>query len=64
MVNFQYHNPAKIVFGPGSEKELRRLLQEGKVSSLLMVYSGDFIKELGIYSAVEQICNDLGGGFP
>ena len=38
MVNFQYHNPAKIVFGPGSEKELHRLLQEEKVSSLLMVY--------------------------
>lgn len=63
MVNFQYHNPAKIVFGPGSEKELHRLLQEEKVTSLLMVYSGDFIKELGIYAAVEQICIDLGVDF-
>lgn len=63
MVNFQYHNPAKIVFGKGSQKELHRLLQEEKVSSLLMVYSGDFIKELGIYSAVEEICHGLGVDF-
>ncbi|MBO5487363.1 MAG: iron-containing alcohol dehydrogenase [Eubacterium sp.] len=63
MVNFQYHNPAKIVFGKGSEKELHRLLQEEKVSSLLMVYSGDFIKELGIYEAVEEICSTLGVDF-
>lgn len=63
MVNFQYHNPAKIVFGRGAEQELHRLLQEENVSSLLMVYSGDFIKELGIYSAVEEICRDLGVAF-
>lgn len=63
MVNFQYHNPAKIVFGKGSEKELHRLLQEENVSSLLMVYSGDFIKELGIYGAVEEICSTLGVDF-
>lgn len=63
MVNFQYHNPAKIVFGKGSEKELHRLLQEDNVSSLLMVYSGDFIKELGIYGAVEEICSTLGVDF-
>lgn len=63
MVNFQYHNPAKIVFGKDSQKELHRLLQEEKVSSLLMVYSGDFIKELGIYSAVEEICHGLGVDF-
>lgn len=63
MVNFQYHNPAKIVFGQGSEKELHRLLQEEKATSLLMVYSGDFIKELGIFSAVEEICRDAGIAF-
>lgn len=59
MVNFQYHNPAKIVFGPGSEKEIHRLLQEEKVTSLLMVYSGDFIKELGIYDTVKEACDSL-----
>jgi len=63
MVNFQYHNPAKIVFGPGSEKELGRLLKEENATSLLMVYSGDFIKELGIYEAVANACRELGVDF-
>lgn len=63
MVNFQYHNPAKIVFGPGSEKELGRLLKEENATSLLMVYSGDFIKELGIYEAVTNVCRELGVDF-
>lgn len=63
MVNFQYHNPAKIVFGVGAEKEIHRLLQEEKATSLLMVYSGDFIKELGIFDTVEKTCQELGIAF-
>lgn len=60
MVNFQYYNPAKIVFGQGAQNELKRLLEEEKVSSLLMVYSGDFIKTLGIYDTVKNITKELG----
>ena len=63
MVNFQYYNPSKIVFGAGAEKEIHRLLQEEKVTSLLMVYSGDFIKELGIFDVVRETCRDLGIAF-
>ncbi|MCM1308230.1 MAG: iron-containing alcohol dehydrogenase [Butyrivibrio sp.] len=63
MVDFQYHNPAKIVFGQSAEKELCRLLKEEKATSLLLVYSGDFIKELGIYAAVENACRELGIDF-
>lgn len=63
MVNFQYHNPAKIVFGVGAEKEIHRLLQEEKATSLLMVYSGDFIKELGIFDTVKKTCQELGIAF-
>ena len=63
MVNFQYHNPAKIVFGQGSETEIQRLLKEEKATSLLMVYSGDFIKELGIFDVVKTACESLGIAF-
>lgn len=63
MVNFQYHNPAKIVFGQGAEKEIHRLLQEEQATSLLMVYSGDFIKELGIFHTVQKACEALGVDF-
>lgn len=56
MVNFQYYNPAKIIFGKGSEKELPELLQAEQATSLLFVYSGNFVKELGIYDAVKSAC--------
>lgn len=63
MINFQYYNPAKIVFGKGAQHDLKRLLQEEKVTSLLMVYSGDFIKTLGIYDTVKNITAELGISF-
>ena len=63
MINFTYHNPAKIIFGPGSENELLNLLKENNVSSVLMVYSGEFIRDLGIYSLAEDACKRLEADF-
>lgn len=60
MVNFQYYNPAQIVFGVGAEKELSRLLKKENIKSLIMVYSGDFVRELGIYDEVKNTCDELG----
>lgn len=54
MVNFHYYNPAKIVFGKGAEKEIGTLLKENNATSLLMMYSGEFIKTLGIYDTVKK----------
>lgn len=60
MIGFEYYNPAKIVFGEDSEKKLKELLALHKVKSLLLVYSGDFIKTLGIYPVIEEAVRDLG----
>lgn len=60
MIGFEYYNPAKIVFGEGSETHIKGLLKEHQVTSLLLVYSGDFIKDLGIYAAIEQAVSELG----
>ena len=60
MIGFTYYNPAKIVFGEGSEKQLTELLRQHQVRSLLLVYSGDFIKDLGIYAEVEKAVSALG----
>ena len=60
MIGFEYYNPAKIVFGEDSEKKLKSLLSQHKVSSLLLVYSGDFIKTLGIYDVITDAVNELG----
>lgn len=59
MINFNYYNPAEIIFGKGSEKELKKKLEEHKVSSLLLIYSGEFVKSLGIFSVVENACKEL-----
>lgn len=63
MVPFTYYNPAKICFGRNAVSNLNGLLSDLKVKSLLLVYSGDFIKDLGIYDAVRNTCNDLGIDF-
>ena len=60
MIGFEYYNPAKIVFGEESEKRLTKLLAQNKVKSLLLVYSGDFIKTLGIYDEIEKAVKELG----
>lgn len=56
MINFHYYNPAKIIFGKNSEKEIGNLLKENASKSLLMIYSGEFIKTLGIYDTVKSAC--------
>jgi alcohol dehydrogenase YqhD (iron-dependent ADH family) len=56
MENFHYHNPAQIIFGKKSEQEIGNLLIAYHVKSLLMVYSGDFIKTLGIWDTVKEAC--------
>ncbi|MBO4626673.1 MAG: iron-containing alcohol dehydrogenase [Lachnospiraceae bacterium] len=63
MIGFTYYNPAKIVFGEGSERKLAELLRENGATSLLLVYSGEFVKTLGIYDAVSAAVNELGIGF-
>ena len=60
MQSFEYYNPAKIIFGVGSQNKLTDLLEAEGVTSLLLVYSGDFIKDLGIYQAVRSAVEKLG----
>lgn len=63
MENFHYYNPAKIIFGKESEKEIGNLIADYHVKSLLMVYSGDFIKVLGIWDTVKTACERCGAKF-
>lgn len=61
MIDFEYYNPAKILFGEHSIDKIGSLLKEYNATKLLLVYSGDFIKELGIYDAVRNAAaeNDI-----
>lgn len=60
MVDFEYVNPARIIFGTQPYDKVADLLREQGVRSLLLVYSGDFVKELGIFGEIEKICRDGG----
>ena len=59
MIGFEYYNPAKIVFGEGSEKSLAKLLKQNNVKSLLLVTSGDFVETLGIYEVIRDVVKEL-----
>ena len=59
MLDFNYYNPAKIVFGKESINQLEQLLKENDVHNLLLVYSGEFIKDLGIYQSVVDATQKL-----
>lgn len=63
MIGFEYYNPAKIVFGEGSANKLKDLLKKYGTKSLLLVYSGDFIKDLGIYKIIQEAVDELGIDF-
>ena len=60
MVNFEYYNPAKIIFGTDVKEKLKKQLAENKTSSLLLIYSGEFVKDLGIYDIVKSSAKELG----
>lgn len=59
MLDFNYKNSAKIIFGLDSINKLENELKENNVKNLLILSSGDFIKDLGIYDKVIEVCNKL-----
>lgn len=63
MNSFKYYNPARIIMGTDVLDCVEELLKEYHVTSLLFVYSGDFIKELGIWEVVHTACLKNGIAF-
>ena len=58
MKDFEYLNPAKIIFGAEPYKKVESALVSRSVKSILLIYSGEYIKDLGIYQEIETICNN------
>ncbi|MFA9464346.1 MAG: iron-containing alcohol dehydrogenase [Velocimicrobium sp.] len=58
MLDFEYVNPANIIFGTKPYEKVAKYLKELNVKALLLVYSGEFIKDLGIYQEIEKICKE------
>ncbi len=54
MQNFNYYNPANIYFGKGEESRIGDLIDaESHSKNVLVLYSGDYIFDLGIYDKIE-----------
>lgn len=60
MENFNYYNPAKIIFGKGTEKEIGKEIKLHQGSKVLVVTSGDFVKLTGIWDRVVSSFNSAG----
>ena len=55
MLNFIYHLPTKIYFGPNQLEHLPSAIQEAKGSKILLVYGGGSIKQIGVYDNITSI---------
>ncbi|MGD9638122.1 MAG: iron-containing alcohol dehydrogenase [Alphaproteobacteria bacterium] len=56
MLNFEFHNPTKIVFGKKTISKLPKLIPAG--AKVMIVYGGGSIKKNGIYEQVTAALKD------
>ncbi|MBI9106360.1 MAG: iron-containing alcohol dehydrogenase [Spirochaetales bacterium] len=59
MVNFDYQNPTRIIFGKDTENETGRLAS-GYAEKVLLHYGGGSIKKTGLYDRVTASLKDAG----
>lgn len=59
MKDFQYYNPSKIIFGNNPYEEIKNILKEKSIKSLLFIYGGEYVKKLGIYDKIKKMCEEL-----
>lgn len=60
MVDFQFYNPCRILFGEDNESKLPELIRNLGGSRVLMHYGGGSIKKNGVYDKVTQALKDGG----
>ena len=54
MINFNFQNPAKIIFGKGQIAKVGQEIKAFKARNVLIVAGGGSIKKNGIYEAVDR----------
>lgn len=59
MRDFQYYNPSKIIFGTNPYNKIKDILEKKSVKSILMIYGGEYVKKLGIYDNIRNLCKEL-----
>ncbi|MFT8356044.1 iron-containing alcohol dehydrogenase [Bifidobacterium aquikefiri] len=57
---FTFSSNAELVFGVGAESNLERLLRANQARSILFVYSGNYVFDLGIHRLVTEVSSRIG----
>lgn len=60
MINFEFYNPARILFGKSRELEVGRLIKKYGGKKVLLHYGGGSIKKTGLYDKVIRILEEEG----
>ena len=63
MHDFIFHNPTKIIFGPGRDVEIGRELQSAGIGSVLLVYGCGSVRHSGLLDRIIKSLNEGGIGF-
>ncbi len=58
MKAFTYHNPTRIEFGKGKEKNIGQYISEYGVKKVLIVYGSERIKKSGLFETVNRSLSD------
>lgn len=62
MQDFEFYNPARIIFGSNPYPRIEEILRDTKVTSLMMIHTNS-AKRLGIYDEIKSLCDKLGISF-
>jgi len=63
MHDFIFHNPTKIIFGPGREMEIGAELTAAGIGNVLLVYGRESVRKSGLLDRVIAALNQSGIGF-
>jgi NADP-dependent alcohol dehydrogenase len=63
MHDFVFHNPTKIIFGPGREMEIGAELTATGIGNVLLVYGRESVRKSGLLDRVIATLNQSGIGF-
>ena len=63
MLNFEFYNPARIIFGKDSEKAVGKMIKDFGAKKVLLHYGGNSIKKIGLYDKVVASLQEAGISF-
>ena len=63
MLNFEFYNPARIIFGKDSEKAVGKMIKDFGAKKVLLHYGGNSIKNIGLYDKVVASLQEAGISF-